>query len=149
MPTGETLKRPKPAKSGSKMLLDLSHVVEHGLVTYKGLPAPVITDHMTREESRKHYGANTEFQIGKIEMVANTGTYLDSPFHRFARGRTFLNCPCRCWRIWRESVLRPSPAAQLAHTNLRVWSSRAKRSWCIPAGRATGERRPILRDIPS
>ena len=68
-------------------MIDLSHAVEHGLITYKGLPAPVITDHLTREESRKYYGANTEFHIGKIEMVANTGTYLDSPFHRFADGK--------------------------------------------------------------
>ncbi len=69
------------------MLVDVSHTVEHGLVTYKGLPAPIICDFLSREESRKHYSAGTEFHIGKIEMVANTGTYLDSPFHRFADGK--------------------------------------------------------------
>jgi arylformamidase len=69
-----------------KRLIDLSHAVEDGMVTYKGLPAPHITDHLTREESRKLYGEGTEFHIGKIEMVANTGTYLDSPFHRYADG---------------------------------------------------------------
>jgi arylformamidase len=66
--------------------IDLSHTVEHGMVTYKGLPAPLICDFLSREESRAHYAPGTEFQIGKIEMVANTGTYLDSPFHRFEDG---------------------------------------------------------------
>jgi kynurenine formamidase len=69
------------------MLIDLSHTVEHGLITYKGLPAPVICDYLSREASRKVYAPGTEFQIGKIEMVANTGTYMDSPFHRYADGK--------------------------------------------------------------
>lgn len=69
------------------MLIDLSHTVEAGLVTYKGLPAPIICDYLSREASRKLYAPGTEFQIGKIEMVANTGTYLDSPFHRYADGK--------------------------------------------------------------
>lgn len=68
-------------------LVDVSHTVEHGMITYKGLPAPVISDYLTREDSRGRYAPGTEFHIGKIEMVANTGTYLDSPFHRYARGR--------------------------------------------------------------
>jgi arylformamidase len=67
-------------------LIDVSHAVEHGMITYKGLPAPVICDYLSREESRQLYSEGTEFQIGKIEMVANTGTYLDSPFHRYADG---------------------------------------------------------------
>lgn len=67
-------------------LIDLSHTIEHGLVTYRGLPAPVICDYLTREASREHYAAGTEFYIGKIEMVANTGTYVDAPFHRYADG---------------------------------------------------------------
>ena len=69
------------------LLVDVSHTVEHGMITYKGLPAPVISDHLTREESRTRYAPDTEFHIGKIEMVANTGTYLDTPFHRYARGK--------------------------------------------------------------
>ena len=68
-------------------LIDVCHTVEHGMITYKGLPAPVISDHLSREESRNRYAPGTEFHIGKIEMVANTGTYLDSPFHRYARGK--------------------------------------------------------------
>jgi kynurenine formamidase len=67
-------------------LIDVSHTVEHGLVTYKGLPAPVVCDYLGREESRKQYAPGVEFHIGKVEMVANTGTYLDSPFHRYADG---------------------------------------------------------------
>ena len=69
------------------MLIDLSHTVEHGMITYKGLPAPIISDHLTRAASRSVYEAGTEFHIGKIEMVANTGTYLDSPFHRYPDGK--------------------------------------------------------------
>ena len=67
--------------------VDLSHCVEHGMITYKGLPAPIICDYLSRENSRSRYAPGTEFQIGKIEMVANTGTYLDSPFHRYADGK--------------------------------------------------------------
>jgi len=67
-------------------LIDLSHSVEDGMITYKGLPAPIICDFLSREESRSHYTGGTEFHIGKIELVANTGTYVDSPFHRFADG---------------------------------------------------------------
>ena len=67
-------------------LIDLSHTIEDGMVTYKGLPAPLICDHLSREASRANYDAGTEFQIGRIEMVGNTGTYLDSPFHRYADG---------------------------------------------------------------
>jgi kynurenine formamidase len=73
--------------------IDLSHIVENGMVTYQGLPAPVISDYLTREESRKHYAPGTEFHIGRIEMVANTGTYLDSPFHRYAHGRDLSELP--------------------------------------------------------
>ncbi len=68
-------------------LIDLSHIIEHGTLTYKGMPAPVICDYLSREESRKIYAPGTEFQIAKIEMVANTGTYLDCPFHRYLHGK--------------------------------------------------------------
>ena len=73
--------------SSESKLIDVSHTVEHGMITYKGLPAPVISDYLSREESRTRYAPGTEFHIGKIEMIANTGTYLDSPFHRYARGK--------------------------------------------------------------
>jgi arylformamidase len=74
-------------------LIDLSHEVKHGMITYKGLPAPIICDFLSREDSRKHYAEGTEFNIGKIEMVANTGTYVDSPFHRFADGIDLSELP--------------------------------------------------------
>lgn len=70
-----------------KQFVDLSHTIEDGLVTYKGLPAPIICDYLSREQSRANYAPGTEFQIGKIEMVANTGTYVDCPFHRYENGK--------------------------------------------------------------
>lgn len=74
-------------------LIDLSHTVEAGMITYKGLPAPIICDFLTREASRALYAEGTEFHIGTIEMVANTGTYVDSPFHRFADGIDLAELP--------------------------------------------------------
>jgi arylformamidase len=67
-------------------LIELNHVIEDGMVTYKGLPAPVICDYLSRVDSRGNYAEGTEFQIGQITMVSNTGTYLDTPFHRYADG---------------------------------------------------------------
>ncbi len=74
-------------KKSMKTLIDLSHTVEHGMITYKGLPAPIVCDFLSREASKTHYAEGTTFHIGKIEMVANTGTYIDSPFHRYADGK--------------------------------------------------------------
>jgi kynurenine formamidase len=73
--------------------VDLSHVVRDGLVTYRGLPAPVVCDFLSREASRAHYAAGTTFHIGRIDMVANTGTYVDAPFHRFAGGKDLSELP--------------------------------------------------------
>jgi kynurenine formamidase len=67
-------------------LIDLSHPIEHGMTTYKGLPGPHICDFWTREHSAQFYDDGSAFQIGRIDMIANTGTYLDAPFHRFADG---------------------------------------------------------------
>lgn len=67
-------------------LIDLSHVIEDGMITYKGLPAPLICDHLSRLRSRDIYDPGTEFQIERIEMIGNTGTYLDTPYHRYADG---------------------------------------------------------------
>ena len=72
--------------NAKERLIDLSHVIEAGMVTYKGLPAPVMCDYWSREASAANYDDGASFQIGRIDMVANTGTYLDSPFHRFADG---------------------------------------------------------------
>jgi arylformamidase len=73
--------------------IDLSHTIEHGMTTYPGLPGPIICDYLSREASRARYAPGVEFQIGKIEMVANTGTYLDSPFHRYANGKDVAQLP--------------------------------------------------------
>src|SRR5574341_2460902 len=71
-------------QSGQRHLIELSHEIYHGMVTYPGLPGPEISDYQPREASPARYGPGTQFHIGRISMVANTGTYLDSPFHRFA-----------------------------------------------------------------
>ena len=74
-------------------LIDLSHEIEAGMVTYPGLSVPIITDYLTREASRDRYGGLAEFHIGRIEMIANTGTYLDAPFHRYAEGLDVAQLP--------------------------------------------------------
>jgi kynurenine formamidase len=74
-------------------LVDVSHAVEHGMITYRGLPAPLVCDFLSRQASRERYAPGTEFQIGKIEMVANTGTYVDSPFHRYVNGKDLSELP--------------------------------------------------------
>ena len=74
-------------------LVDLSHVIEHGMTTYPGLPGPVISVHLSYEASRSHYEPGTEFQIGRIDMVANTGTYVDAPAHRFAGQADLADLP--------------------------------------------------------
>ena len=76
----------RPTVADTSRRIDLSHTIEDGMITYKGLPAPLMCDHLSREQSRAIYAEGTEFQIGRIEMVGNTGTYLDTPFHRYAEG---------------------------------------------------------------
>src|SRR5215216_6789523 len=86
----------RPPSSNTNMpsrLIDLSHEIEAGMTTYPGLPGPIIVDHLSREASRGHYAEGTTFQIGRIEMVANTGTYLDAPFHRYAEGGDLAALP--------------------------------------------------------
>jgi kynurenine formamidase len=74
-------------------LVDLSHEIEHGMVTYPGLAAPVVSDWLSREASRERYAPGTTFHIGKIEMIANTGTYMDAPFHRHEGGADIAGYP--------------------------------------------------------
>ncbi len=81
------------AHMGKARLVDLSHVIEEGMTTYKGLPGPHICDFWTREGSAANYDDGSSFQIGRIDMVANTGTYLDSPFHRYADGKDLAGLP--------------------------------------------------------
>jgi arylformamidase len=90
----------------TSLLLDLSHTIENGLITYKGLPAPVICDYLSREDSKKLYAEGTSFQIGKIEMVSNTGTYIDCPFHRFENGQDLNDTPLEHFAELKGMVLR-------------------------------------------
>src|SRR6185437_10161910 len=76
-----------------KRIVDLSHVIEHGMTTYPGLPGPHICDFWTREGSAANYDDGSSFQIGRIDMVANTGTYVDAPFHRYSEGRDLADLP--------------------------------------------------------
>jgi arylformamidase len=88
------------------LLVDLSHTIENGLITYKGLPAPVICDYLSREDSKKNYAEGTSFQIAKIEMVSNTGTYVDCPFHRFENGKDLNDTPLEHFAELKGMILR-------------------------------------------
>jgi arylformamidase len=86
------VKRPAQ-RSIPRRLIELSHHIRHGMITYPGLPGPELSDYLPREASPARYGPGTEFHIGRISMVANTGTYLDSPFHRFAGATDVADLP--------------------------------------------------------
>ena len=77
----------------TRRFVDLSHEIEHGMITYPGLPAPAIADWLSRDASRTRYAPGTTFQIGKIELLANTGTYVDAPFHRYDGGKDVADYP--------------------------------------------------------
>ena len=81
------------ADRADERLIDLSHVIEDGMTTYKGLPGPHLCDYWSREASAANYDDGSTFQIGRIDMVANTGTYVDSPFHRYADGKDLSELP--------------------------------------------------------
>jgi kynurenine formamidase len=67
----------------SVRFVELSHPIENGTITYPGLPAPVMSDFLSRSDSARMYAAGTTFHIGRVEMIANTGTYVDAPWHRY------------------------------------------------------------------
>jgi len=98
------------------MLIDLSHTIENGLITYKGLPAPIICDYLSREESKNIYEEGTTFQIGKIEMVTNTGTYVDCPFHRFEHGEDLSEVELERFAELEGIVIRAPYTKKLAVT---------------------------------
>lgn len=95
--------------TGTDRLIDLSHTVEAGMITYKGLPAPVICDFLSREASRQYYAPGVEFNIGRIDMVANTGTYVDSPFHRYPDGKDLSELPLTSLANLEAIVVRVPP----------------------------------------
>jgi arylformamidase len=113
----EAHKRKSPSQTTkSDVLIDLSHTIEHGLVTYKGLPAPIVCDYLSRENSRRFYSEGTEFQIGKIEMVTNTGTYIDCLFHRFENGKDLSEIGLECFTDLDGLVIRVPYTETLAVT---------------------------------
>jgi arylformamidase len=106
-------------------IIDVCHTIHDGMITYKGLPPPVISDHLTRERSRELYAPGTEFHIGKIEMVANTGTYIDSPFHRYPQGTDLAGLSLYSLAnldgvVIRQSVAAPRAIEASAFANLEL-----------------------------
>ena len=99
----------RPAGGRKSGFVDLSHRIEHGMITYPGLPGPLICDYLSREASRTNYADGVEFQIGKIEMVANTGTYLDAPFHRYPAGLDLAQLPLESLANLEGIVVRVRP----------------------------------------
>lgn len=106
---------------GNGLLIDLSHTIENGLVTYKGLPAPIICDYLSRESSKQFYAEGTEFQIGKIDMVTNTGTYIDCPFHRFEHGKDLSEVSLDCFTDLDAVIIRVpfSETLEITENNLK------------------------------
>ena len=92
-----------------KRLIDLSHTVEHGMITYRGLPAPIICDFLSREASKQKYAEGTTFHMGRIEMISNTGTYVDAPFHRYEHGRDLSELPLESLVDLEGIVFRAKP----------------------------------------
>jgi arylformamidase len=107
-------------------LVDVSHEVEDGLITYKGLPAPVVCDFLTREQSRSLYSEGTEFYIGRIEMVANTGTYVDSPFHRYPEGKDLAELPLTSLANLEGVVVRATEARAIGEARFAGLDVRGK-----------------------
>jgi kynurenine formamidase len=91
------------------MRIDLSHTIEHGMITYKGLPAPIICDFLSREASKQKYAEGTTFHMGKIEMISNTGTYVDAPFHRYEHGKDLSELPLESLADLEGIVFRAKP----------------------------------------
>lgn len=111
------------------VLIDLSHTIENELITYKGLPAPIICDYLSRENSKQLYDEGTTFQIGKIEMVTNTGTYIDCPFHRFENGKDLSEIALESFTDLEGIVIRVPYTETLAitkeHLKKHEWRNRA------------------------
>lgn len=91
---------------GAERIVELSHPIRDGMVTYPGLPAPTIGTHLSREDSRGRYAPGTEFHIGSISMLGNTGTYIDVPFHRFAEGADLAGLPAEAFAYLPGLIIR-------------------------------------------
>ena len=110
------------------------------MITYPGLPAPVIEEHLTRDASRSHYAEGTTFSIGSIRLVGNTGTYLDTPFHRFEDGGDLADLPLERVADLQAVVVRPDLTAgrAIGPEASPAWPSRVVRCSSRPTGIATG-----------
>jgi len=104
----------RAAAGADRRLVELSHVVTAGMTTYPGLPGPEMTPHLTREASRATYAEGTEFAIDRISMVGNTGTYLDSPYHRYAGSTDLADLPLAAVADLPLIVVRLTGSAHLA-----------------------------------
>jgi len=118
-----------PQDPTGRRWVELSHVISAGMTTYPGLPVPEITPHLTREASREVYAPGTEFAIDRLTMVGNTGTYLDSPFHRYPDGADLAGLP-----LERLADL-PAVVVRTAGTGTRAVDVDALEG-CAVAGRA-------------
>ncbi|SDG21820.1 Kynurenine formamidase [Sinosporangium album] len=107
--------------------MELSHPIVEGMTTYPGIPGPVLSVHLSREESREHYAPGTEFHIGTITLAANTGTYLDSPYHRYPDGADLSGLPLERLADLPGLVVRAgdSPVVDLGHIEGRDVRGRA------------------------
>ncbi len=138
-----------------RRIVDLSHVITDGLVTYPGIPGPVIGSHLTFDESASHYAAGTEFSIGTISMAANTGTYLDTPAHRYRDGEDLaalsldrmvdLDGVVVRARVRSGAGGRSAKRTCAAHSTVLTWRAAGwpdVRCWSKPGTAITGGRRP-------
>lgn len=133
----------------TRRLIELSHIIRDGMVTYPGLPAVEITGHLSREASRAHYAPGCEFHIGRINMVANTGTYLDTPFHRYAEGADLARIPLGSLVDLDGLVIRllGSPQKAINRAALLPYEVAGRAVLFPPAGMAIGVPRNTARAI--
>jgi arylformamidase len=129
-------------RAAAGRLVDLSHVVRAGLVTYPGLPAPVVTPHLTREDSKTHYAPGTQFAMDIVTMIGNTGTYIDSPFHRYEGGtdlaglelETLVDQPAEVLHL-QDAVVRGIPAEVFFDRNVSGGAVLLHTGWSRHFGR--------------
>jgi len=110
----------KPVSAESVRIIDVSHTIEAGMITYHGLPAPRICDYLSREASRDRYETGTEFLISEITMVGNTGTYVDSPFHRYEDGADLADLPLSSLVNLDTIIVRFDPGEKRAITSVTL-----------------------------
>jgi kynurenine formamidase len=95
-------------------LVELSHVIADGMTTFPGAPGPVISPHLTWADSRSRYAEGTEFSMDRIDMVGQTGTYLDSPRHRYEGGTDLAGLPLGRLADLPATVVRTAGAGRRA-----------------------------------